>query len=557
MKYEIKIPQAFPNHNELAEAVNHLVSFLHIDAVYVSPLAHKTLVSVIMSDSNAQDDDALHDSKLADDHPNIVFKYFSGHWVEHAYKKGFPYFIMHCNAEKLVYCLPEAKVFYPVKLKTKYYTYRLRKRTGEMIYAIDAYLRLYSDYMQNESHLEASYALHQGLRFIYMMISELHGEGLKGGQDLFGQYRWVADFAPSLDEIINPNTDEGKILLEFLNASRSAILSKSELEVNIDTLKEANKKVRQFYGEARSLYNKLYVDYKAKLKTLHQTETAGLSILEQKLPEDYFAGQLLHQINGIITGYIKTRAVFCFGYKLFNTEIKKTKSNYFNPSYHFYLLVYTLEPKDNPAAMIEAKVREAFGKKHKVTVLVHRKQSMSKKRDSDRWFFNKLTVNGFQVGSILNITDQPFERDLEYSVNYWRNRALLAESHLNTAKSLINPDDALLKNTLLHQAIVNSCLGFIELFLGYRPNRVNIGHLFALMQFITGKDFSLYFRQEDDNSLYLLLSANPDMIRYKVVNQYAIEDSNELELRCKDCFLELKQLAFAKLDELYKSHLIL
>jgi hypothetical protein len=207
--------------------------------------------------------------------------------------------------------------------------------------------------------------------------------------------------------------------------------------------------------------------------------------------------------------------------------------------------------------MIEAKVRDAFGKKHKVTVLLHRKQSMAKKRDNERWFFNKLTVNGFQVGSDLNITDQSFERDLEYSVNYWRNRALLAESHFNTAKSLNNPDDALLKNTLLHQAIVNSCLGFTELFLSYRPNRVNMGHLFALMQFIIGKDFSLYFRQEDDNSMYLLLSANPDMIRYKVVNEYAIEDSNELELRCKECFWEIKQLAFAKLDALYKSHLIL
>jgi hypothetical protein len=228
---------------------------------------------------------------------------------------------MYCNAENLVYCQPEAKVFYPVKLKTKYYSYRLRKRTGEMIYAIDAYLRLYSDYMQNESYLEAAYALHQGLRFVYMMISELHGEGLKGGQDLFGQYRWVADFATSLDDIINPNVDEGRNLLEFLNASRNAILSKTKLEIDVVTLKEANKKVRQFYGEARSLYNKLYVDYKAKLKTLHRPETAGLAIFDQKLPEDYFAGQVLHQINGIITDYIKTRAVFCFGYKLFNTEI--------------------------------------------------------------------------------------------------------------------------------------------------------------------------------------------------------------------------------------------
>ncbi|MFP5436445.1 MAG: hypothetical protein ACLGH8_01505 [Bacteroidia bacterium] len=398
MKYEIKIPQAFPNHDELAEALNHLVSYLHIDAVYVSPLDHKTLVSVIMSDNNAQDDDALHDSKLADEHPNIVFKYFSGHWVEHAYKKGFPYFIMHCNAESLVYCQPEAKVFHPVKLKTKYYTYRLRKRSGEMIWTTDAYLRLYEDYIRTERHTEAAHALHQGLRFMYMLVSELHGEGLKGSQDLFTQYNWVKDFAPSLDEIINPNSDDGKSLFEFLNGSRNAILYKTELDVNIDTLKEANKKVRQFYGEARSLYNKLYVDYKAKLKTLHRPETAGLSILEQKLAEDYFAGQVLNQINGIIKDYIKTKAVFCFGYKLFNTEIKKTKSNYFNPGYHFYLLVYTLEPKDNPASMIEAKVRDAFGKKHKVTVLLHRKQSMSKKRDNDRWFFNKLTVNGFQVG---------------------------------------------------------------------------------------------------------------------------------------------------------------
>jgi len=390
-----------------------------------------------------------------------------------------------------------------------------------------------------------------------MMISELHGEGLKGGQDLFGQYRWVADFAPSLDDIIDPKTEEGKNLFEFLNASRNAILYNKEFEANANTVKAASEKVRQLFEEARRLYGKLYVDYKAKLKTLHRPETTGLSILEQKLPEDYFAGQVLHQINGIISDYIKTRAVFCFGYKLFNAEIKKTKSNYFNPGYHFYLLVYTLEPKDNPAAMIEAKVRDAFGKRHKVTVLLHRKQSMPKKRDNDRCFFNKLTVNGFQVASNLNITYQPFERDLEYSVNYWRNRALLAESHFNTAKSLTNPDDALLKNTLLHQAIVNSCLGFIELFLGYHTNRVNIGHLFALLQFITGKDFSLYFHQEDDNSLYLLLSANPDMIRYKVVNQYAIEDSNELELRCKDCFWEIKQLAFAKLDALYKSHLIL
>jgi hypothetical protein len=519
MKYEIKIPQTFPNHDELKDAVNHLVSFLHIDAVYVSPLAHKTLVSIIMSDNNAQDDDALHDSKLADDHPNIVFKYFSGHWVEHAFKKGFPYFIMHCNAENLVYCVPEARVFHLVKLKTKYYTYRLRKRSGEMIWTTDAYLRLYEDYMRTERYTEAAYALHQGLRFMYVLVSELHGEGLKGSQNLFTQYNWVIDFAPSLTGIINPDVEEGKNLLEFLNASRDAIFYRKEFEVKAEMLKDVSKVVRLFFEETRRLYGKLYTDYKAKLKSLYKPTTAGLNILEQKLPEDYFASQVLHQINSIISEYIKTRGVFCFGYKLFNTGIKKMKSNYFNPGYHFHLLVYTLEPKDNPASMIEAKVRDTFGKKLKVTVLLHRKQSMSKKRDNDRWFFNKLTVNGFQVGSNLNITDQPFERDLEYSVNYWRNRALIAESHFNTAKSLTNPDDALLKNTLLHQAIVNSCLGFIELFLGYRPNRVNIGHLFAILQFITGKDFSLYFRQEDDNSLYLLLSA-----RHIIIKRYSASE---------------------------------
>ncbi|MFL9844062.1 hypothetical protein [Flavobacterium rhizosphaerae] len=553
MDYSIKIPQSYSDTKRLEEAVRSVVGFLHADAVYVSLIGEneqgKIFICTILSDGYYQELEEFQNSKVVESHPDFIFKFFSADWAKHAFEKGLPLFIEHCYVGKLVYAQPEVKVFYPSQINTKLFVKRIEFRFREMMWATDACLKNYKDLNRSERTLEATFCLHQALRYLLMSVSELYGDSFIGSNSLYEQYQWVINFAPQLKEILDYNTEEGLKIIETLDAAYYSVYFKELGMVekqNVDKAFETVETLSSFFG--KQLKQKLK-NYASHLSSTVATPFIGLRILQDKLSGNYKIEAALLQISDIIYGYIHTRSAFCFGYRLYDSP-KRAEKYYRDPSFHFYIVVFSLEHKDNAASAIEAKVRDLLNGKYKVTILLHRKQSLRKKRDNDRWFLNKLISNGLQIGSSLEIEERTITRDVQESVCYWYDRQLAADSFLASAAILSQDDEALVKNSLLHQVAVNLSLGLIELYLSYRPNRINIGHLLSLLEYVFEKDFADDFKRKEDSSLYVLLAANPDMARYKDVKQYSISDSNRLETLCRGFYESALKLANEQIEKL-------
>lgn len=553
MDYPVKIPQSYPNTKRLEEAVRSVVGFLHTDAVYVSVIGEneqgKIFICTIVSDGYYQELEEFQNSKVVESNPEFIFKFFSADWAKHAFKKGLPLFIEHCPVGKLVYAQPETKVFYPTQIKTKPFVKRIEFRFREMMWATDACRKNYKDLNRSERTIEAAFCLHQALRYLLMSVSELYGDAFIGSNSLYEQYQWVINFAPQLNEILDYDTEEGLKIIETLDAAYYSVYFK-ELGIvekqDVDKAFETVEALSSFFGKQLKHKLKNYTTY---LSGSVAIPFLGLRILQDKLGGNYKIEAALSQISNVIYNYIHTRSAFCFGYRLFDSP-KQAQKRYRDPGFHFYIVVFSLEHKDNAVSAIEAKVRDLLNGKHKVTILLHRNQSLRKKRDNDRWFLNKLITNGLQIGSSLEIEERIITRDVQESVCYWYDRQLAADSFLASAAILSQDEEALIKNSLLHQGVVNLSLGLIELCLSYRPNRINIGHLFSLLEYIFEKDFTAHFKRKEDSSLYVLLSANPDMARYKDVKQYSIIDSNRLETLCREFCESALILANEQIDKL-------
>jgi len=383
-----------------------------------------------------------------------------------------------------------------------------------------------------------------------MSLSELFGDSFIGGNCLIEQYEWMIDFVPAAKDCIDLDKPADRELIEFLNSTYYAIYFKEASTIEKESLQLAYEKVTNLTILSKALLNDRLISYKGNLKASQAQPYLGCRILNEKMDSNYIISSALSQIGNIIYDYIDTQSAFCFGYRPF--EVKK---HYRSPGFHFYIVVFTQEFKDGAASVIEAKVRDLLSGKHKVTILLHRKESLRKKRDNDRWFLNKLTVNGLQIGSNLEIEDRAFTRDIQESVCYWYDRQLAADSFFSSAQMLTQDNGALIKNTFLHQAVVNLSLGLIELYLSYRPNRINIGHLFSVLQYIFNKDFTADFKDGEDSALYVLLTANPDMARYKDVKQYSITDSNKLEAICQSFYQSATTLADEQIQKLKNSNI--
>jgi len=555
MDYPVKIPQSYSNTERLEEAVRSIVGFLHTDAMYVSLIGEneqgKIFICTIVTDGYYQELEEFQSSKVVESHPDFIFKFFSADWANHAFKKGLPLFVEHCHVGKLVYAQPETKVFYPTRIKPKPFVKRIEFRFREMMWATDACMKNYKDLNRSERTLEAAFCLHQAFRYLLMSVSELHGDAFIGSNSLYEQYQWVINFVPQIKQVLDYETEQGLKIIETLDAAYYSVYFK-ELGIvekqHVDKAFETVEALSSFFGKQLKHKLKGYVSH---LSASLAIPFIGLRILQDKLCGNYKIEAALSQISDIIYGYIHTRSIFCFGYCLLDSP-KRAQKHYRDPGFHFYIVVFSLEHKDNAASAIEAKVRDLLNGKHKVTILLHRKQSLRKKRDNDRWFLNKLITNGLQIGSSLEIEERIITRDVQESVCYWYDRQLAADSFLASAAILSNDAEALVKNSLLHQGVVNLSLGLIELYLSYRPNRINIGHLFSLLEYILEKDFAADFKSKEDSSLYVLLAANPDMARYKDLKQYSIIDSNRLETICRGFYESAMILASEQIEKLRK-----
>jgi hypothetical protein len=244
----------------------------------------------------------------------------------------------------------------------------------------------------------------------------------------------------------------------------------------------------------------------------------------------------------VITGHIKTSAIYCFG-RHANTY---SSSRILNPDkglqkehIHLYLLVFVYETIENSASDISDKIKTKTEGCLTATVLIHRVQSLKNLCQDQQFFFWQIMQKGellFQdinKPPYLNISETP-KRNLKSASNYAGQRSNVIVTIWNW---VYNDDDVSssdeVKMSALHQIVEQTCLSLIRVFTGYTPNHFALEYLFMLCEYFTSITADFFPRQtKEEKSIFNLLKQQTNTLRFSKCNDVDYILYQLLEERC-------------------------
>ncbi|MFH7000132.1 hypothetical protein ACHRVZ_19605 [Flavobacterium sp. FlaQc-57] len=567
MDYLLKIARNNPHRDRLEMAIIDLLHFIKAGAVYVSynNFTNVVVVTFILRKNCDQDGDTLGSAsdKLIELYPDFIFKFVNYNWASYGFRKGKPYFIQHCTLKELVYFEADAKIFYPQKNTSKALVQKAKKRFYTDFEAAVVCLRNVSIFTRNKKNVEAAFALHQTLRYIYICASEFLTPEFISSTCLLLHYDYIIDFAPKFKEILNKESQDDKEIFVALNAAYSSIVQGQTMNSIDDALiAKAKTKIELMQREL----NRLFLEYselcKEKLRELSRQNFLGKAIFNHKMLPNYIIDNALTEISAVLAECFKIRSVYCFGYETIYNKNKRNKEESYSkdvPKYHFYLLVVYLEHTEKAMLLMQSLIEARFDGKYKVTILYHSSSYVRKKNQNQKHFFDTIIANGhlaYNNPMYLDYSEANIvARDINFSKKYVENRILIAQQLFSLAQNCFKDDSVIIKKILFRKVMEQISIGLIYMFLGYYSSKFSISYLFSLLKYIQEVDSPFDFSAAKERELYKYLSEAAERSTKKGKSNNNISNNKLLEDKCA-AFLkhakELTEYAFEKLENTHQ-----
>ena len=542
MNYKIRIPQRIPMREQLEEVLYGLLKFIDAGSVYVSCKAGQpAIVTTILKKDCRQHGIMLErfSDKLTGENPNTIFRFFDEKIARQGFKEASPFLLMHCSLSELVYYEPTCKIFLPRYADVEKLLKKSNKRYTNDLDTATKQFEVYQKNIASSDVENATVSLYSAIWSVYTCCTAFFTGYLEEYfeyPEFDYMYNITNQYAPELEDILDIQNNEGEEILIPLQAAYNSRIKKHPFEpIEKSVLERTEAKYQHLYAELENYYYRFSAGTKTKLTGLNQSQYGGASILKEKLSTNYFVNQALAEISEIVRGFVKVRAVYCFGYLVTSSNKKQKAFSKELPAYHFYLLVLNSEHRQNIVPELQALIKKKFAGKYIVTILQHRAQYLRNQAVNQKHFINAVVRNGLEV---YNNTDQTFyeiivaaDRDFAFSKNYWDNRMRLAEGFL----ALVHTEQPIILNVLIQQAVQQMAVGLIDLFMGYHPNIYSTNYLLRLLDCIPELP-KLFTDSEEDYRLRQLLTANIDMLKHKNIGQETIEDSSKLFQKCRDFY---------------------
>lgn len=249
------------------------------------------------------------------------------------------------------------------------------------------------------------------------------------------------------------------------------------------------------------------------------------------------------ELKEVITGHIKTAAIYCFGKNV--TIFNSNKTLYPDQGMqkehiHLYLLILVRETKENAANDIGDKIKTKTQGSMTATILVHKVTNLVKGGCDQQFFFWQIMQNAELL--FQDTEKPPYLRSAEIPKRNLNSTAQYVENRRNNATTLWNwvyndddPHSTLeVKMAALHQVVEQICLTLIRVFMGYTPNHFALEHLFDLCEYFVDitADFFPHKTQEDQ-SMFKLLKRHPTALRFGRANDVDYLHYQVLEERCR------------------------
>ncbi|PKB18828.1 hypothetical protein [Flavobacterium sp. 5] len=248
----------------------------------------------------------------------------------------------------------------------------------------------------------------------------------------------------------------------------------------------------------------------------------------------------LQMLSEIIMESISTSGIYCFGEK----KQSQTVQNPFQETAsvqeehtHFYILVFANEYVINAVTDISDIIKTKTEGRYTVTLLLHKATTVQHLAPHQLYFYHEVITKGNKIYEHENVPpniafDETPKRQIKYLRSHWNNRNIVAETFLRSLRHVDYTDYGFVQESMMHIAIEQTCLGLIDVFLGYRPDHFSLPYLFDLCEIFTPLASDLFPRTTiEDKRLFDLLKANTSALRWVNLKKSCIVDTEFLEKR--------------------------
>lgn len=382
-------------------------------------------------------------------------------------------------------------------------------------------------YAGTNNHQLALYTIYQAIIFLFGIGGKLvAGKGYTAS--IWSQQQALKSFAPSLVRLFDRDNAEDSRIADLLHKANRDFPYFGTEKVKKELVIADYKKLQLLLKLVRNIYKEQLAYCEERLK-----------FYPVSIPcPDIQVETNDSKISRIITRYIKTAAIFCFGKREGTTT-------------HYYLLVFERHHKDNAVHDLGDIIRSKTKGQCSATFLIHHVDEIHLAKGEQRVFLSNVINTGetlFKHESVKELThiEQVPERDYKQAISYLQNRNLIVNQISEWQGEYEWANYSPLKAVMLHHIVEQACLGMLKLFLGYTPNHFALGYLLELCEYFAPSAGKFFPRSSaEDKRLFKILSRYSWTLRYSGDDDVDFEDMSVLQTRCND-FAEYAQEVIQK-----------
>lgn len=504
------------------------------------------------------------------------YKLYQASKVKDAIHQGRLRFYTICTEKALLYRKPNSTYrLFPEQVDVSWLFQKAEKDYLKEAEKINYFEKGAQFYMEQENDAFAAYMVQQAMEMSYRAI-ELWIVGMdRITHSIAGHQRYLAPYVPELGTLFSSDKKEDIIALSLLDDAYLDVRYKTNYHIAKDMLLYCVEKLNQLIPWVRQSYQELLLSFKmhyegaypsrgAYVQVMHDASVVGkeknrdeailatTQIKESEISESRIDEDLQEMIRELCTG-LNISQIYCFGHRSERQSVQKLIGKNVETYHNHYDLLLVTDEEVAKAAMQEGRIN-AMNEANRVTLIAHGRSGVEKALNENNRFFRQVLEKGtllFGEGIVipevdLNPTDEKLMKS--HMERVWFRRITRARAFLASAYAALDEAYEDVPVSLLNQFMEQVCLGLIEVFLGYQPNRHKLHHLLNLCQNFSGIVVDIFPRRtESDRKLFKLLDQGVHDIRFRQEWCVNPADIDLLNRKCKN-FLQ-------KADETVKEYL--
>ncbi len=558
MKPNVNLPQLFPFKKELQDLIQQLLIIIAPDAIYLSSVRKEPTqlyaLHLVVNSANEPSKEELDLLKQIDEKsPQFYLQWSTASQIRKSLMAGEIYYLKQCYYGEIVYLREDSKD--PLANTTFKGTTLLTKIEEKTEHDFNDFVELFSityDHFQNENYYKATREITSILVKLFNYAETLFKGKTINGISLSDNVKYLAVLYPEFQKLFDPDNDKITEILGFLD--------------DVDGLDSKEHKIY------RSECHQMFVLGEVVFQIVHDIARGILSTCQnlEKLRNPsksiLISGEnlqlpfelTLQEVLDFLRSEFKVHSVFLISKEQHSIFEKQNFQKTEECQYHRFrctLLLVTKKPVSLTSAELMDRVFNHTGKRMKVFFIFETFPKILDKLNHGNNFLDRVLR---KQNSIFQ-TDQQLFKFLDGKPTYypqswqqinkrWKSRIGRANYLLDLAYVIDLEEDLLANLVLIQNALVQSCIGMLNVFWEYQPSCISLPYLIQLCSTFCDfpRDILLNTSFESQRMYYLITHAQQH-INYNYPFKISEKDTEKAYHLCNKFITEAEKITERKL----------